>query len=207
MTITTLLSSDEVRELLGDDISLFRECLDVGAEFFQNKLGGEAAISSRTKASTINDGAEAHAQVLFGSRPGYRTRRVRTMLVVEAHDQVLVRFRRFAGGSGYSFSRNDTDQTRDWEAQRPITGFPELTNLDAGYRLDEFGRLIAEAHLVCTIDHRVQWKLPLPVSGEVIELPRTLDQDAAAAREARTTTRTALRSTLKEDAAADDAQE
>lgn len=206
MTTTTVLSSDGVRDLLGDDIRLFRECLDVGAETFQKKLGGDAAISSRTKASTINDYAENHAETLFASRPGYRTRRVRKMLVVEAHEQVLVRFRRFAGSRGFGFSRNETDQSRDWDAQGPIEGFPVLTNIDAGYRLDEFGRLVKEAHLVCTIDHRYQWDIELPAIGQIIEIPRTLDQDAAAARETGTTTRTALRSTLKEDAAADDVQ-
>jgi hypothetical protein len=206
MTTTTLLSEDRVRELLGEDIRLFRECLDVGAEFFQEKLGGVASISSRTKASTINDGAEAHAETLFASRTGYRTRRVRGMLVVEAYEQVLVRFRRFAGDRGFAFSRNETDQTREWEAQC-LDGFPELTNLAAGYRLDEFGRLVKEAHLVCSIGNRRQWDIELPARGEVIELPRTLDQDAAAAREASTETRTALRSTLREDATADDPQD
>ncbi|HMJ03462.1 MAG TPA: hypothetical protein VK506_11000, partial [Conexibacter sp.] len=154
-------------------------------------------------ASAIIDLAQAHAQVVFGSRTGYETRRVRDLLVVEAHKQVVVRFRKFADSRGFRFNRNDTDQTKDWEAQRPLDGFPELTNLDAGYRLDEFERDVKEAHLVCTKDNRRMWNLPLPARGEVIELPRTLDQDAAAA----TATRTALRSTLKEDAAADDAQE
>lgn len=194
---STLLSQDAVQELLGEDIHLFRDCLDVAAESAHEQLAGEAAFGSRTKASAISDLAQAHAQVVFGSRAGYKTRRVKDLLVVEAHELVVVRFRKFADSAGFRFSRNDTDQTKDWEAQQPLEGFPQVTNLDAGYRLDEFEREIDEAHLVCMKDKRRMWNLPLPARGEVIELPRTLDQDAAAA----TATRTGLRSTLKEDPA------
>jgi hypothetical protein len=200
---TTLLSHDAVEELLGEDIRLFRDCLDVAAASAHKQLAGEAAFGSRTKASAIIDLAQAHALAVFGSRAGYRTRRVRDLLVVEAHDQVAVRFGKFADRTGFRFSRNDTRQTKDWEAQRPLDGFPQVTNLYAGYRLDEFEREIQEADLVCMKDDRHMWHLPLPARGEVIDLPRTLDQDA----EAVTATRTALRSTLKEDAAAGDSSE
>ena len=122
---TTLLSQDAVEELLSEDIRLFRECLDVAAASAHKPLGAEAAFGSRTKASAVIDLAQAHAQVVFGSRTGYKTRRVRDLLVVEAHERLVVRFRKFADSTGFRFSRNDTDQTKDWEAQRPLVDFRE----------------------------------------------------------------------------------
>jgi hypothetical protein len=181
-----LLSRAAAESLLADNIQLIGDCLRAGADRFAERRSTLGPISARSQASLIHDYAAEHAEIVFANDPSVTPRRCQELMVLDFFGEVFVRFRKFA--DGYSFSRNDTEQTRLWEDQLPLEGMPPATNLVAGYRLDEFGRDIEFVALVCTKRQRYMWHIEIPARGDVVVLPATLDDDVAV--------RPAVRSTM-----------
>ena len=182
---------------LADDLLFIGDCLHAGVERLNEVRSTLGPISLRTQASLVHDFAAEHAEAIFAERPDVTTRRCQDLMVIDFDGRILVRFRKLS--DGWSFSRNDTDQTRLWEAQMPLEGFPTATNLTAGYRLDDTGRVLESAALVCTLLRRYQWHIDLPAMGQVFVMPRTLEDGPVEELED-----PAIGSELDEEAAEDD---
>lgn len=162
--------------LLAPHIDGIGECLHAAVDRFNTArpvLG--LAVSARSQASLISDYAADHAGVVFAEDPKVRVVYCQELPVLNCSDLVCIRFKKLA--AGWSFSRNDTLQTKRWETQRPLLGMEAAANLAAAYRLDDTGRAIEVAALVYSVDRRYQWHIEIPPPGRVLELPNTLFDD------------------------------
>lgn len=184
-----LLTQQDTETLLADHLPLISQCVTDGVDLFNERFGATAPMSPRSKASLIHDCTEESARVIFAGDPEIQFFSPGDLMVISVKDLALVRFRKF--GDGFSFSCNSTQQTLDWEGQMPLDGLPVVTNLVAGYRLDETGRAIDRMAVVCSLNNRRMWHIELASGGVVVQMPRTLEQDAATF---------AVRSNLAEDA-------
>lgn len=96
---------------------------------------------------------------MLDGRPGVTLiRKDDETLIMIFEDRAVVRLKKL--NSDLKISYIPTEQAKSWAAQEPIDGFPEATNLVAGYTLDEFGDL-ERLLLVCSKHNRRMWVLDL----------------------------------------------
>lgn len=178
--MSPLFSQSRAHELLASHLPGFGMCLYGAVDRFNTVRPVLGLVSARSQASIISDYAIDQAAVVFADAPDVSVIRCQGDLpVLNCGGLVCVRFKKLA--AGWSFSRNDTDQTKRWESQAPLVGMEAAVNLAAAYRLDETGRELELVALVYSLNRRYQWHIEIPSPGQVVQMPETLLDDSQVA--------------------------
>jgi hypothetical protein len=124
----------------------------------------------RTKASMLNNFAAKAAEAVFADRGPevVLTTKPRFLLMV-FHSELHLRLKKYRG-STLRTSGIETGQQQMFEAQQPLPGMPEATNLVHGYVLKNDGSGIAETAIRCATGKVVHWKINVPLLGEAVVL-------------------------------------
>lgn len=98
--------------------------------------------------------------------------------MVTVENRIGVRYKKLDGDMGIAGIH--TQQFSVWSRQQTLEGLEPLTNLVAGYQVDEFGKL-DRTLLVCKLGGRTLWTIPEPHAGApaVSQLPTTDDAPPA----------------------------
>jgi hypothetical protein len=122
----------------------------------------------RTRASMISDLAVTEARTVFaGKSPAVALHDGRKFLLIEIDSQLCLRLNKFRDGSRET-SGISTYQRRAFDAQEPLTGMPEATNLVLGYELNGDETEMACAAITCRTDGRLNWEIEVPLPGETV---------------------------------------
>jgi hypothetical protein len=93
----------------------------------------------------------------------------RKFLLIEIDGQLCVRLNKFRDG-GRETGGIHTQQRQAFDAQQPLTGMPEATNLVLGYELNADQTDIACTAITCRTHGKLNWEIPVPLPGEMIVL-------------------------------------
>jgi hypothetical protein len=149
------------------------------------------SVRPGTRASLVYDYAVAEAWRLLPGRSGISLTEQRRFLCVTIDDALLLRFKKFRRGLVTSGIPTGQQQLFAYQ-QLSLDGMPPMTNIVAGYLLDDFQREIARAAITCSVGNRRIWTIDLPRPGE-----GTVVQLAPAPRPV--TPATVVRSAVKQD--------
>jgi hypothetical protein len=124
----------------------------------------------RTRASMISNFAVTEARTAFASQsPSILLHDLRKFLLIEFDSQLCLRLKKFRAG-GRQTSGIHTRQKRAFEAQEPLTGMPETTNLVLGYDLNAEETDIAAAAITCRTNGKLHWEIEVPLPGEIVPI-------------------------------------
>jgi hypothetical protein len=122
----------------------------------------------RTRASMISNLAVTEARAIFADKtPSVALHDRRKFLLVEFESQLCLRLNKFRDGSRET-SGISTYQRRAFEAQEPLTGMPEATNLVMGYELNGDETELACAAITCRTNGRLNWEIEVPLPGGTV---------------------------------------
>lgn len=164
-----IVSLDEAEQLLGPSLPLIRDCFDQMVAEVADVLARDpefaATLTTRSKASIVNDHVVRAIETRFAGKPGIRITRDRGFLVLIVNDRIVVRFKKL---DRKLRSRNIlTNQQRALLRQENLPGLPpDCTVVVAGYRLGASGLQILDSHVVCPVGSRNKWDIPLNAPAE-----------------------------------------
>lgn len=157
--MSPLLSQDAAEALLAPHLLELSTSMRDAVKRCREERGRLGPVSARTRACLINDYASENAERLLAGRPGVELIRTEDeTLIMIFEDRAIVRIKKLNSDLQISFI--PTGQAKLWAAQQPLDGFPEATNLVAGYTLDEVGDL-DRLLLICSKHNRRLWALDL----------------------------------------------
>jgi len=155
----------------------------------------------RTRASMLHNFAATDAEAEFdGMAPDVTLHKKRGLLLVGFDSQLYLRFKKYRNAN-YATSGIATDQQQAFEAQQPLTGFQESTNIVLGYVLNPLANGIASMAVTCSTDGVVDWAIdvPIPAQAAVVDLQPKIDAPVSGADAAVPE----ISSTIREDRAED----
>ena len=153
--MSPLLTQDAAALLLAPHLADLASSMRDAVERYNHERATLGPLRARTRACTINDYASENAERVLDGRTGVRLIRTRDeSLYIVFQDRAIVRIKKLNGD--LTINCIPTRQARSWAAQQPLEGFPDATNLIAGYMLDEFGD-IDRVLLVCSKYGRRMW--------------------------------------------------
>ena len=157
--MSSLLTKEAAQSLLNPHLEVLAASMRDAIDRYHLERGREGPVSARTRACLINDFASESAERDLDGRPGVELIRTEDETLIMIFDgRAIVRIKKL--NSDLQISYIPTGQARLWAAQEPLDGFPEATNLVAGYTLDDLGQL-DRLLLVCSKNGRRLWVLDL----------------------------------------------
>lgn len=171
--MSPLLTKEAAQSLLNPHLAVLAASMRDAVERYHRERSTAGPVTARTRACLINDFASENAERDLEGRPGVEL--IRTddeTLIMVFEDRAIVRIKKL--NSDLQISYIPTGQAKLWAAQEPLEGFPEATNLVAGYTLDDLGQL-DRVLLVCSKNGRRLWVLDLDEaaeSGTLLDFPR-----------------------------------
>lgn len=161
--VTHPIAADEANKLLSPHLDDIGMCIDKGWKRWRAMLGSDAElgiiISNRSRASLVHDFIRYEATRVFDGDPRVAVTTDRGFLLLAFADKILLRFKKFRGGS-LRTSGIPTQQSREY-ANQVLPGMDELTHLVAGYLPDEAGLSLSRAAITCTLSEDQLWVLDL----------------------------------------------
>lgn len=157
----------------------FRLAWDRWQEWLKELDGSPADVSPRSRANVLYDFIKAEAVSQFLGVEHVRVRQERGFLVIQIHDRVALRFKKFRGRK-LKTSSIRTGQAMAFQGQTLefANEVEPMTHLVAGYLLDKFELGIKELAITCTLDGEHLWA-PIEVvpnvtqGGVTVPMPRS----------------------------------
>jgi len=132
-------------------------------------------VCPRTRSSMLSNFATNAAEKVFAGRgpevvltdqPGF--------LLMIFESKLHVRLKKYRSGGTYQAYGIPTEQQQLYEAQQPLTGFPEASNCVHGYILKTDNSYYRETTIRCATGKRLHWTIDVPLleqRGTVEQLP------------------------------------
>lgn len=178
-------SEDEAKEILEPYMDGLGRVFPIAWDEWE-RLGEKAPelrmqMCPRTRATVLSNFATTAAEVIFAdmgsnvlltSRPGF--------LLMVFESKLHVRLKKYRDRS-YRTSGIPTTQSKMFEWQQPLTGFPQGSNCVHGYVLKKDASGFSETAIKCSTGKAVHWSLDVPLveTSNVEELPIRREEEIA----------------------------
>ena len=127
------------------------------------------AFTATTRANIVHNNITKHAHRLFSSVEGIICYHEDKIFTIDFYGKIRLRFKKL--DNSLKPSNVLTVQQMEFASQ---TLFGAVTNITAGYRLDQTETFIQDMHLVCWYNDSRFWNIPLPYK-EAIKADTYLD--------------------------------
>jgi hypothetical protein len=179
-------SEDAAKQLLDPYMARFGQIFPTAWErwerFGESTPDLRLQVNATTRANMLNNFAASAAQEIFtDTGPEIVLTDQPRFLLIIVRSQLHVRLKKFRGSSCQT-SGIQTGQREMFEAQQPLTGFPDASNCVLGYILKKDASGIAETLISCATKNALHWKLEVPMiatSENVEELVTPLRKEVA----------------------------
>jgi hypothetical protein len=168
----SVISRETAEQILAPQLDLVGLCLFNAWDKLKAETALAVPVKPRTRANLVYDYAVAEAWRLLDGREGLTLTDQRGFLLVTIDERLLLRFKKYR--KGLMTSGIATGQAQLFAFQQlTLDGMPPMTNIVAGYVLDEFQREIARVAITCRVGSRLIWAIdiPRPDAGVVIPIP------------------------------------
>lgn len=157
----------------------FRNAWERWKEWLKKLDGSPADVSPRTRANALYDFIKAEAVTQFLGIEHVRVREERGFLIIQIHDRLAIRFKKFRG-SKLRTSGIPTSQARAFQVQALEfdSEIEPMTHLVAGYLLDKFEVDLEKLAITCTIDGEHLWA-PIEIIPDTGESGVTIPMSTA----------------------------
>ncbi|MEU5124261.1 hypothetical protein [Streptomyces asoensis] len=136
----------------------FRDAWNRWQEWLKKLDGSPADVSPRARANVLYDFIKAEAVKQFLGAEHVRVREERGFLVIQIHDRLAIRFKKFKGRK-LKTSSIPTGQALAFQGQTLefASEVEPMTHLVAGYLLDRFELDLHKLAITCTLDGEHLW--------------------------------------------------
>ena len=161
-SMSTLLTDDDARDLLGDKLRVLRECTEDAFKRFGDERAEAGPVGWRARACLVHEFTSENAVKRLDGQPGIELifrREDGSLRAIVFEGRAIVRFKKLARHS-LTISATPTGEARAWARQQPLEQFPLATNLVVGYTLDDLDQ-IEGIYLVCSNGSHRLWFIDL----------------------------------------------
>jgi len=160
-----IVSLEEAEAILGPYRDRLNRCIQHGWDVWRTEyLHKHHVLGPRARAAIVFDEIVFWAEQEFASDEDVRTKRTPSSFMLYIGDRITLRFKKIKRNGRCSNIKTKQQVLFLAQAQLRFPTMLEGTLVHAGYTLDELQQEILRKSIVCQLDNRVLWQIPL--SGE-----------------------------------------